>query len=90
MSSEPFSEDAHQAAANKVLDALQDAITEGLIPGGGRIASYITIVETLDESGNSRVFPLWNDNRTTALLGLLAYGQIVVGSGMEGMPPGIE
>lgn len=83
---EEFPEQAFAAASDKILDAVQNALAEKLIPGGGRVASFVTIVETFDEDGNARVFPFWSDNRTSILLGLLAYGQVIVQSGMGGAP----
>ena len=79
---EEFPEQAFSNASDKVMNALQEALNEGLIIGGGRVASFVTIVETFDENGTPRVFPLWSDPRTSVLLGLLAYGNIIVTTGM--------
>lgn len=81
---ESFEHDAHTEASNRVLSTLQETLNDGVIPNGGMVASYITIVETIDNDGNSKVQVLWSDNRMTILLGLLQWGQMSVSAGMGG------
>lgn len=77
--------DPHTEASTRILSELQDLFTDGTIPGGGMVASFVTVVESFDDEGNSRVQVLWSDARTTVLLGLLNYGNVLVQAGM-GVP----
>lgn len=86
MTAEQFPEDAHAKASSHILDSIQNLLDDGTIPGNGRVNSYITIAETINEEGKSQVQVLWSDDRTHMLLGLLSYGQIMVQMGMGGPP----
>lgn len=79
---ESYESDAHGEASGRVLSTLQDLLNDEVIPNGGMVASYITVVETIDSEGESKVQVLWSDNRLTILLGLLQWGQMHVAAGM--------
>lgn len=90
-----MTDDQHQAqlqkASSRVLDALQEALGAAEIgdeSGQGMVLSFLCIVEVLDSEGQSRVAPLWNDPRTTVLLGLSQTGSLMVQSGAFSTPPG--
>lgn len=82
--SEPFPGGAHSVASERILSELQTLFTQGIIPGGGMVNSFVCVVESFNEDAQSRVQVLWSDNRTTVLLGLLNYGHIMVTQGMGG------
>lgn len=85
-SQEPFPQNDHEVASEHILGALQSLLDSGKIPGGGMVSSYITVAETMNKDGVSKVQVLWSDNRTHLLMGLLAYGQTMVTMGMGGPP----
>lgn len=81
--------DPHKDASMKVLDALTEGMKEGNLAdlsGSGMILSFVCIVEMLDSEGRNRIATLWNDERSTVLLGLLNYGHMQVQGGMGGQP----
>lgn len=68
----------HKAACDAVLDTLQHQLNEGNIPEGGMLAAYVTIVETIKPDGDSGIYLLWSDGRTTVMSGLLTTGQMIL------------
>lgn len=79
--------DIHTKASDRVMSALQESFSDGTIPGGGMVTSFVCIVESFDNQGRSKVQVFWSDPRTTVLLGLMAYGNALVHAGMGESPP---
>lgn len=81
MASEPSENDvAHKVISDGILNSLQESIAAGHYGNQGMVAGFITIVEIIDEEGESSMSVLYGDKRLTVLLGLLAYGHLWVGS----------
>lgn len=75
--------DPHEVACNKLLGNISDLLQEGGIPGGGMVAAYVTVVETMTPEGGSNVYLLWSDPRTTVMLGLLSAAEKQVTKHMD-------
>lgn len=76
--------DNFQTANDAILNTLQELTNKGVVGDGkgGMIMAYLTVVELVDSEGHSRVFPLFNDPRTTVLFGLLQFAQLQITAGV--------
>jgi hypothetical protein len=85
--SAPDNEETHDKIANRILDALQDAINAGELEGSSMVTSFVCVVETLRSDGESGLSMVFSDKRQTVLLGLLNWAHMWCGRAFGGPFP---
>jgi len=86
MASHEDQQSMNEALANRILTALQEGINSGDFGDAKMIVSMLTIVEALDSEGVSRLSVIISEPRLTTNLGLMAYGQLWIGSNFGTRP----
>lgn len=74
-------EERHNKISAKILDALQECVTEGLFANPQMlVSSFVTAVEFTTGEGKSQISVLYSDERLTIILGLLNYAHMWCGA----------
>lgn len=81
-----WAQDVNRDLSGRIINVLQEAITEGKYGNANMVTACFCVVEVLDDDGNSKLSVLMSDERIITNLGLANYGLMWLGASMGSSP----